>query len=48
MVNGGVKMDEQKADKAISKMEREQRKLGHIMGVKTGIGTQRREKGGWR
>lgn len=40
----------QKADKGITQMEKEQRKLGHLMGVKTGIGlcTQRREKGDWR
>jgi hypothetical protein len=41
-------MAENKADKAITGMESEMKKLGHLMGVKAGIGTQRREKGGWR
>jgi hypothetical protein len=41
-------MEEQKADKGIKSMEKEQKKLAHIMADKTGIGTQRRRKGGWR
>ena len=41
-------MVEQKADKKIEEMEKEERKLARVMGVKTGIGTQRRRKGGWR
>lgn len=41
-------MAEQKADKSIRQMEKEQRKLAHVMGIKAGIGTQRRRKGGWR
>jgi hypothetical protein len=39
-------MVEQKADKAIRKMEKEQLKLGKLMGVK-GDNTQRIKKGGW-
>jgi hypothetical protein len=41
-------MVEQKADKGITAMENEMKKLGHLLGEKGGIGTQRREKGGWR
>ena len=37
----------QKSDKGIVKMEKEQRTLAHLMGVRTGIGTQRRRRGGW-
>ena len=39
---------EQKADKKIDGMEKEQKQLAHLMGVKSGIGTQRGRKGGWR
>jgi hypothetical protein len=41
-------MAENKSDRAIREMEKEMRKLAHLMGERTGIGTQRREKGGWR
>jgi hypothetical protein len=41
-------MAEQKADKGITAIEKEMKKLAHLMGVEAGIGTQRREKGGWR
>jgi hypothetical protein len=41
-------MAEQKADRGISQIEKEMRKLAHLMGEKAGIGTQRRQRGGWR
>jgi hypothetical protein len=39
-------MAEQKADKAIRRMEREQRKLGKLIGAK-GEHVQRIKRGGW-
>ena len=38
---------EQKADKGITRMEKEQKKLAHIMGVPPGD-IQRRRRGGWK
>jgi len=40
-------MAEQKADKAIRKMEREQRALSRLLHVKGDAHTQRVYKGGW-
>ena len=37
---------EQKADKGIKQMEKEQKKLGRLMGV-VGVNTQRERNGGW-
>jgi hypothetical protein len=39
-------MAEQKSDKGIRRMEKEQRKLGHIMGIRTDE-VQRVRTGGW-
>jgi hypothetical protein len=41
-------MVEQKADRGIKRMEKEQKKLAYLMGEKAGIGNQRRQRGGWR
>ena len=37
---------EQKADRAIRDMDKEMKALARLMGIKTGIGTQRQVKGG--
>jgi hypothetical protein len=41
-------MTEQKADIGIKQIEKEMKKLAHLMGDRAGIGTQRRQRGGWR
>lgn len=41
-------MTEQKPDRKIRAMEKEQKILAHLIGNRAGIGSQRQRTGGWR